>query len=151
MPYLEPEHVLERFSEFALDEIRPAIDDEFLQGQVGSMASTLRFLSMELAGKADAIEQQHDALRTALDEVAATVDDEVVVSTVEAASDQITEVSNDRPDELEAKLLAAGNDVLAAIDEELTGDAARTARRPLYGFLDTRVQTQLEMMGRQSE
>jgi hypothetical protein len=61
VPYLEPEHVLKRFSTFALSAVRPAIDDEFLQGQVGSMASTLRFLSMEVAGWPEAIERQQQA------------------------------------------------------------------------------------------
>lgn len=34
MSYLGPEHVLERFSEFALSEIRPAIDNGFLDTRV---------------------------------------------------------------------------------------------------------------------
>lgn len=151
MPYLEPEHVLKRFSKFALAEVRPAIDDEFLQGQVGSMASTLRFVSMEVAGWPDAIERQHDALLTALDEVAATVEDDAVGATVADAIDRVSEApaATDDPDDLERTLLAASNDVLDAIEEELAGDAARRARGPVYEFLEVRVQSQLELMGRE--
>lgn len=149
MLYLEPEHVLGRFSEFVLSEVRPAIDDEFLKGQVGSVASTLRFLSMELADRTDAIERQHDTLLDALEEVAATAENEPVVSAARAASDELTDVSDLDTRELEERLLAAGRDVLAIINENLAGDDARRARRPMYEFLDTRVQTQLELMGRE--
>jgi hypothetical protein len=151
MPYLEPDQVLERFSGFALEEIRPAVDDEFLAGQIGSLASTLRFLSMELAGRADAIERQHGALTDALRAVDETVENEAVGLTVETALDQLADVSNAEPGEIEPTLLAASNDVFDAIEENLSGDAARRARAPLYGFLETRVQTQLELMGRERQ
>jgi len=127
------------------------IDDEFLQGQIGSMASTLRFLSMELADRTDAIERQHDALLDALEEVAATAEDEAVVSAARTARDELADVADLEPRKVEERLLAAGNDVLTEIDDELAGDDARRARSPMYEFLDTRVQTQLELMGRERE
>lgn len=150
MPYLNPAHVLEQFSEFALEEIRPAIDDDFLEGQVGSMASTLRFLSMELDAKPDALDEQYDSLETALAGVATAVDDEAVVTTAEAAAERLKDPPEDL-DKLESELLDVSNEVLATIDDELTGEAAQVARQPMYEFMDTRVRTQLEMMGRQSE
>jgi len=117
------------------------------------MASTLRFLSMEVAGWPEAIERQHDALLTALEAVGETVEDDTVAATVEDALDRVTgaPATTDDPDDLETALLAASNDVLDAIDGELDGEAARRARGPMYEFLDVRVQSQLELMGRERE
>jgi hypothetical protein len=148
MPYLAPEEVLERFSRFTLSTVRPAIpdDEEFVRGQTGSMASTLRFLAGELEGREEAVAAQERTLRDALDEVAATVDDEGVVTAVEAARDRIDEPAQ-RVRERETRLLEAAEDVLAAVDAELDGEAAQVARQPLYGFLDDRVAAQLRMLG----
>jgi len=45
MPHLNPERVLERFSTFLQEDVRAEIDDEFIDGQVGSMSSTLSYLA----------------------------------------------------------------------------------------------------------
>lgn len=150
MPYLEPEVILRRFSKYLVEEVRPALDDEFLRGQVGSMSSTLRFLSMELEEQKEAVERQRDDLLTAFDEVAAVTEDETVCTAVESATETISNVSGDEIQESEAKMLEASNRVLGVIEDELTGEAAQRARKPMYKFLRTRVQTQLKQMGRES-
>lgn len=150
MPYLDPSRVLARFSSFAREEIRPEIDDEFTRGQIGSMSSTMRFLANELSGQRAALTRQREALLDALDELEETLDRtelEPIVDTVSSARTRVKDV-DEGTDELESALLSASNDVLAEIDRNLEGETARRARRPLYDFLDVRVQSQLEMLGR---
>jgi hypothetical protein len=149
VPYLNPEDTLERFSEFALDEIRPAIDDDFLQGQVGSMGSTLRFLSMEIAGKRGAVERQQKKLGESLDNVLEETDNEEISAVVEDGKEKLNDISGQDTHKTEELLLDISNNVLTAIEEELTEESAQTARRPMYEFMDARVEAQLEMLGRE--
>lgn len=151
MPYLAPEQVLREFSRYALAEIRPALadDEEFIRGQVGSLASTLRFLAAELEGFERAVETQRTSLLEALDEAAAAVSDETVEAAIADARDRVAGADG-TPREIEATVLAAADEVLAAIDE-LPDDAARPAREPLYTFLDARVTAQLELLGRPAD
>jgi hypothetical protein len=155
MPYLHPELVLGRFSSFTREEVRPAIvgdGDEFLEAQVGSMSSTLDFLSKELNGMRDAVEAQHEALlealagaERALDDLDATAPD--VRTVLEDGRDRLADPPADVYDH-EELLLAVSSDALAAVDDDLEGEAARAVRDPLYGFLQVRVTAQLEMLGR---
>jgi hypothetical protein len=152
MPYLRPETVLEEFSGFTLSTVRPAIaeDEEFVRGQTGSMASTLRFLAGELEAREAMVDEQERALREALDAVTERTADTPAAEAVEAVVADI----DDAPDgvrEREEALLEAADDVLAAVDVHLEGDAARRARRPVYDFLDTRTEGQLRMLGREPE
>lgn len=152
MPYLRPETVLEEFSGFTLSTVRPAIreDEEFVRGQTGSMASTLRFLAGELEAREAMVDEQERALREALDAVAERTADTPVAEAVEAA---VTDV-DDAPGgvrEREGALLEAADDVLASVDTHLDGEHAREARQPMYDFLDTRTAGQLRMLGRESE
>lgn len=158
MPYLSPADVLRRFSRFSLSTVRPAVpeDERFVRAQVGSMASTLRFLAGELEGRERAVAEQERALRAALDDVAEGVDDDgsVASAVVDArerlddgdGSDDAARAATER----ERTLLAAADDVLASIDEELDDEAARAARRPLYRFLDARLDAQHRMLGRRT-
>lgn len=158
MPYLHPELVLGRFSSFTRGEVRPAIvgdGDEFLEAQVGSMSSTLDFLSKELDGMRDAVEAQHEALcealdgaDEALDGVDATAPD--VRTALEDGRDRLADPPADVYDH-EELLLEVSADALAAVEAGLDGEAARAVRDPLYGFLDVRVTAQLEMLGRESD
>jgi hypothetical protein len=151
MPYLHPELVLGRFSSFTRGEVRPAIvgdGDEFLEAQVGSMSSTLDFLSKELDGMRDAVEAQHEALCEALDGVDATAPD--VRTALEDGRDRLADPPADVYDH-EELLLEVSADALAAVEAGLDGEAARAVREPLYGFLDVRVTAQLEMLGRESD
>lgn len=152
MPYLRPETVLEEFSGFTLSTVRPAIaeDEEFVRGQTGSMASTLRFLADELEAREAMVDEQERALREALDVVTERTADTPAAEAVEAAVADV----DDAPGgvrEREGVLLEAADDVLAAVDTHLEGDAARRARRPVYDFLDTRTEGQLRMLGREPE
>jgi len=148
MPYLKPEKTARRFSEFVLEEVRPRVEDEFVRAQLGSMASTLRFMSGEMQGMEEAVEAQRQTLVAALDGVEAAVeeDEEEVLGSVEDARERVDPEAGTR--ELEEALLAACEDVLRSIDDELKGEDARRARRPLYDFLDVRVEAQLRMCGR---
>ena len=155
VPYLSPADVLRRFSRFSLSTVRPAVpeDERFVRGQVGSMASTLRFLAGELEGRERAVAEQERALRAALDDVAEVVDDDGSVgSAVVDARERLDDDGGDdaarTATERERTLLAAADDVLASIDEELDDEAARAARRPLYRFLDVRLEAQHRMLGR---
>jgi len=150
MPYLRPETVLEEFSGFTLSTVRPALgeDEEFVRGQTGSMASTLRFLADELEAREAMVEEQERALREALDAVEEAAADTPAAEAVDAALADLDDAPG-RVREREGALLAAADDVLAAIDTHLEGETARRARQPMYGFLDTRTGGQLRMLGRE--
>jgi len=150
MPYLRPETVLEEFSGFTLSTVRPALreDEEFVRGQTGSMASTLRFLAGELEARAAMVDEQEHTLRAALDAVADAAADTPVADAVDGAVADL----DDAPDtarEREGTLLEVADDVLAAVDTHLDEARAREARRPMYDFLDTRTGGQLRMLGRE--
>ena len=158
MPYLHPKLVLRRFSAFTREEVRPSVvgdGDEFLEAQVGSMSSTLDFLSKELGGMRDAVESQHEALLEALagaEQALADTDAEApeVRTVIEEGRERLTDPPADVYDH-EEFLLDVGSDALAAVEAELDGEAARAVRDPLYGFLHARVTAQLEMLGRESD
>ncbi len=158
MPYLHPELVLRRFSTFTRTEVRPSVvgdGDEFLEAQVGSMSSTLNFLSKELDGMRDAVEAQHEALLGALDGAEQALDG------LDAEAPEVRAVVEDGRDRLadppaavydhEERLLEVSSDALAAVETDLDGEAARAVRDPLYDFLRVRVTAQLEMLGRGSD
>jgi hypothetical protein len=156
MPYLKPEDALARISGFTRDELRPGIaeDREFLRDQAGSMSSTLRFLAREIEMREDVVQEQAETLEASLimarkeladidgaDAVRAAVDDALaVVQSLETLDTY----------ECERAILNACNDVLAVIQSDLMGDDARRVRRPLYDFIDTRLQLQLEILGQSS-
>lgn len=151
MPYLEPENVLREFSRYSLEEIRPALkeDEQFMRGQVGSMASTLRFLAGELDGMDDAVAQQRQSLEAALAVAEDEIPDGTVAATVADARERVADTGSDAR-ETERILIDAADDALAAIDE-LEEEAARHARVPIYEFLDTRLETQLRLLGRPAD
>lgn len=151
MPYLEPERVLAEFARFAVEDVRPALrdDEAFVRGQVGSMASTLRFLATELAEADDAVAAQRASLLSALADAEAAVDDPTVRETLAEARRGVEEAAG-RPREVERRLLSAADEALAAVDA-LDGPAARRARAPLYRFLVDRVDAQLGLLGRPTD
>lgn len=148
MPYLEPDQVLREFSRYALSEVRPALkeDEQFMQGQVGSMASTLRFLADELEAFDEALVAQRATLEAALADARAVVDDTDAGAALADAHERVETADGD-PREVERTLLAAADDALDALDD-LPEETAREAREPLYEFLDERVEAQLGLLGR---
>lgn len=151
MPYLEPELVLDGFAQFAIEEVRPALkeDEAFMRGQVGSMASTLRFLASELEGREDAVAAQRSALEESLAEARDAVADPSVREVLIDALDRVTGASGS-PREVESLLLEVAEEVFETV-ESLDGPAAREARAPLYRFLDERLEAQLGLLGRSTD
>jgi hypothetical protein len=147
MPYLEPETVVKRFSSYLHHDVRDAIDEDhqFVKAQVGSMSSSMNFLARELGGARVAVNTQRRRLRDALDGVAEATEADEVLAAVATARDRVDEAEGD-PRDVEVELTAAATAVFEAIDESLDGEAARAARRPLYEFLETRVETQLDLL-----
>lgn len=156
MPYLDPELILDRFATFTREDVRPAVEaggDEFVHAQVGSMASTLQFLAGEVGGRESAVRAQRRALDERMAELDATlereeIDSAAVTDAVAHARDELDTVEGPT-EEVEETLLSVAGDVLTVIDEELDGDRAATARRPLYEFLGTRVDRHLRLLGRE--
>lgn len=148
MPYLDPSHVLREFSRYAASQIRPAVadDEAFVRGQVGSMASTLRFLASELEGTDAAVATQRESLLQGLAAAQEPVEDPQVIDTLATASDLVSDADGS-PREVEDVLLEAADDALTAVDE-LDDETAREARSPLYEFLETRLDAQLRVLGR---
>ncbi|ELY50394.1 hypothetical protein [Natronolimnohabitans innermongolicus] len=147
MPHLQPAQVLEQFASFLQEDVRAEIDDEFVDGQVGSMSSTMRYLSQELRHRDEVTSRQRASLLEGLEAVDGRCDETAVVESAADARDRIENASANS-NELETVLVSACNDVLETIDAELEGDAARAAREPLYDYLRVRVEGQLEMLGR---
>ncbi|SEH17244.1 hypothetical protein SAMN04487967_3081 [Natronorubrum sediminis] len=148
MPHLQPAHVLEEFASFLQNDVRAEIDDEFVDGQVGSMSSTMRYLSRQLRQKHEITVRQRDSLLEGLAAIEQDCDDPAVVESVAAAQERIERTPAEESTELETVLVSTCNDVLETIDAELEGDDAGSAREPLYDFLRVRVEGQLEMLGR---
>jgi hypothetical protein len=148
MPYLDPALVLRELSGYAATEIRPAVadDEAFVRGQVGSMASTLRFLACELEGMEAAVSTQRESLLDALATAEVVVEDPQVTSTFEDAADRVA-AADGQSRNVENVLLEAADDALAAVDT-LEGERAREARAPLYEFLQDRLTAQLRLLGR---
>ncbi|PGF17690.1 hypothetical protein CP556_17365 [Natrinema sp. CBA1119] len=151
MPHLNPERVLERFSTFLQEDVRAEIDDEFIDGQVGSMSSTLSYLASELRLKREMTIRQRQALVDGLETVTRNCDDLAVSEAAERGRERIAEAQTGDTTELESVLIETCNDVLETINEELAGSNARDARAPLYEFLRVRVDSQLAMLGRDSD
>jgi hypothetical protein len=155
MPYLEPEHVLQQFAGYLSDDVRSAIkdDEKYVQAQVGSMSSSLNFLARELGGMHVAINTQRRRLNEALDNIQAELGDDesgaAVADAIASARTELKQADGTDARSLEQDLTAAATSVFQAINEELDGEAANQARRPLYDFLETRVQTQLDVLGRE--
>ena len=148
MPHLQPAQVLEEFASFLQNDVRAEIDDEFVDGQVGSMSSTMRYLSQQLRQKHEVTVRQRDSLLEGLTAVEQRCDDPDVVETTASARERIENASADDSEELETVLVSTCNDVLETIDADLEGEEANAARKPLYDFLRVRVEGQLEMLGR---
>jgi hypothetical protein len=148
MPYLDPAEILREFSGYAATEIRPAIaeDEEFMRGQVGSMASTLRFLAGELEGMDEAVDAQRASLLEALAETVDVVDDPETVERLDSLREDVEGPTGD-PRAVEATVLEAADEALALVDD-LDEPIAREAREPLYTFLDDRLDAQLRLLGR---
>lgn len=149
MPYLEPAAILREFSGFAATEVRPALaeDEEFVRGQVGSMASTLRFLADELEGFEAGVATQRSSLLDALSDSRTAIDDPAVEATLRDVGCRVRDADG-RPREVERTLLEAADDALAAVDDL---EAPREARAPLYDFLDARLEAQLQLLGRPAD
>ena len=162
MPYLRPDEVLSRFATFARRDVRDSLDDEevaFMRGQIGSMASTLDFLAGELRNMKPALDRQEAVLLDAIDDVESALVDEnmndgIVLDAVATARSRIADApAAETPKTLRARetaLLDACETVLRAIDDHDLAEAdARSLRRPLYGFLDARLDAQLHLLGRE--
>jgi hypothetical protein len=153
MPQLDPELVLDRFATIVREDVRPAITDEFAHAQAGSMASTLQFLAGEVGGREASVRTQARVLSERLTELEATLERNDIDSTAVRAAIDDARAQLDAGDrathEFETTLLEAADDVLGTIDEELDAEHAAIARRPLYGFLRTRVDEQLRLLGRE--
>lgn len=156
MPYLDPGLIVNRFARFTREEIRPAVsDDDFVHAQVGSMASTLQFLAGELGGREEAVRAQRETLSDCLDELEAVLDQHQIDSpsirtAIDNARNQI-DVTEDSIQNIERASLAAADDIFVVIEEELEEDQAAVARQPLYEFLQTRVDQQLRLLGREAD
>jgi Mg2+ and Co2+ transporter CorA len=155
MPYLQPNHVLQQFANYLSDDVRSAIEDDekFVQAQVGSMSSSLNFLSKELSGMHVAVNTQKRQLERALDDIESRVSNDesadTVLEAIDDARSALEEADRAEARELEQTVTAAATDVISAINQDLDDEAARRARRPFYEFLETRVQTQLDVLGRE--
>jgi arginine deiminase len=157
MPYLSPETTLERFGEFTINEIRSTIgdDDEFIYAQAGSMGSALKFTAREVGGMNKTVTQQRRAFLGSLeaieDELDETEEREAIDEALTKAKTRIEETEQGDAYASEAALLSACNELLSLIESEIEPSRRNALRNPLYEFLESRVHSQLRMLGRTSD
>lgn len=157
MPYVDSELALERLSDFIRDEVRPEFEesDQLLHAQLGSLSSTLSFISKEQHGRVDSVRQQRAALLEAtdsVDEILADIEDDTdsVEQVLVRAREELAESDVSDTRETEKTILSSANDILEAIDADLDGRGAARAREPIYGFLRARVEAQFDVLGRET-
>lgn len=151
MPYLPPSVMLDRLSEFTSETLVGEIGEgsKFVRAQVSSMSSTLGFLSKEVANRDESIREQREALLQALDDLEGLGDGK----TDEFVTDLRVSVESAEPtlgntEAVEGALLDALGDIQEAIDDQTFGKDTPEARRILYELFETRVESQLSVLGR---
>lgn len=153
MPYLPPAVVLERLSQFTADTLVGAIGEgsKFERAQVGSMSSTLGFLSKEVDGRDESIGEQLEATLIALDDLS-TLGDGAATAFVADRREALESVkpTMGNTDAVQSVLLETMSDLREAVDDGTFEDDTPEARRICYDLFETRVESQLAMLGRES-
>lgn len=151
MVYLPPSDVLDRLSEFTADTLVGAIGNgsKFQRAQAGSMSSTLGFLARETEHREQSFLEQRVALLEALDELEGLGDDDAT-SFVTAQRDLVDseEPTMGNADDVQATLLEAIGGLQSAMADGTFGEDTTRARAVLYELLEKRVQSQLQVVGR---
>lgn len=152
MPYLPPSVVLERLSEFTSDTVIGSIGEEskFVRAQVGSMSSTLGFLSQEVAHQGESMLEQHEALLDALDTLSGLGGEEAEAFLADQREtvEGIDPVLGNRG-EVRTVLLTVLGDLRQAVNDRTFGEDTPEARGVLYDLFETRIESQLWMLGRE--
>lgn len=158
MVYTDPWVVLERFALFVSRDVQPAVrDDQVLHEQVQSMANSLRFLAREMRDKHARVGEQRLRLLATLDDVEAAVADAAVEAPAlrAAVTDERERVerldADASPYERERVLLAATDELLDRIADELPDDAAAAAREPVHDFLEAWTRARLAALRNDAE
>lgn len=151
MPYLPPSVVLGRVSEFTADTLVESVgqESEFMRAQVGSMSSTLGFLARETAHRDEAILERRTALLDALDELESLgrgPADSFVTAQREAI--EAVEPTMGNTDEVESTVRESLGALQRAVTDGTFDPDTPTARGILYDLFETRVESQLRVLGR---
>jgi len=155
MPYLQPLEVLEKFSEYLNSEVSDVIPetDTATRSQVGSMSSTMQYLTNEFGGMRVSYRRQVDAFTNAIESVEEEVDRgdgaEQIMEALEDARRAITEQEDPTTPasirDAEADMLQAVDNLLVEINE-LPRSRAEKLRPPLYNFMDERISAQMALL-----
>lgn len=153
MPYLPPSVVLGRLSQFTADTLVGAIAEgsKFERAQAGSMSSTLGFLSKEVAERDGSIREQREALLDALDELEG-LGDEAAAAFVRDQREAVESVglAMGNTDAVQSALLEGIDELRTAVNDSTFDEDTPEARGILYDLFRTRVESQLQMLGRES-
>jgi hypothetical protein len=153
MTYVPPSVVLERLSEFTAETVVDAIGQEsaFVRAQVGSMSSTLGFLAREVERRDEAVLEQRratlEALRT-LEGLDADAVEAFVADQRETIESTDPALGNTEP--VRRSLREVLEAIRAAVEDGRFGDDTPEARAVLYDLFETRVDSQLRVLGRES-
>ena len=152
MPYLPPELVLDRLSTFTSDEVIGYVGAEssFARSQVGSMASTLGFLSREVEHQDDALLTQYESLLDLcddLEEISGADAPAVVREQREILTSVDTSIGNTA--RVNRVVIDVFEEFRQAIAAGSFGEQTPQAREALYDRFQTRVESQLQMLGRE--
>lgn len=154
MTYVSPSVVLERLSEFTSGTVVEAIGEEsrFVRAQVGSMSSTLGFLSREVEHRDESVRRQRRALLDALDDLGRLGDDgagDFVADRREAVESVEPTLGN--LEDVRTILRETLEELRVAVDDGTFGEDTPEARTVLYDLFETRVENQLRVLGRDAD
>jgi len=151
MPYVPPSVVLRRLSEFTADTVVGAIGEEstFVRAQVGSMSSTLGFLAHEVERRDEAVLEQRRATLEALKTLESLEGDAVEAFVVDQRKAiESTDPALGNTEAVRSSLREVLEAIRAAVEDDRFDDTA-AARAVLYDLFETRVDSQLRMLGRE--
>lgn len=152
MTYIAPSVVLGRLSEFTSDTVVEAIGEEssFVRAQVGSMSSTLGFLSREVEHREEAVLEQRRRLLEAFENLEHLGDEDAssFVAEKREAIESIDPIIG-KTDDIRTKSRDTLGELRQAIEEGTFGEDTPEARTILYDLFETRIENQLHMLGRE--
>lgn len=159
MTYVSPSVVLERLSEFSSGTIVEAIGEEstteestFVRAQVGSMSSTLGFLAREVEHRDESVRRQRRALLDALDDLEEFADDGAGTFVADRRDAvEAVEPTLGNLEDVRAVLRETLGELQHAVDDGTFGEDTPAARTVLYDLFETRVESQLRVLGRESD
>lgn len=149
MTYVPPSVVLERLSTFTAETVIDAIgeDSGFARAQVGSMSSTLGFLSREVERRDGAVLERRNGLLDALEDLEELGGQDATAFVAEQRQRvEAVDPVIGNTEEVRTVLREVLGELRRAVEDGIFEPDTPAARRQLYDLFDRRVQSQLSVL-----